>query len=263
MPLTASYLTLAGSQHKDHQPRYSALDRAKAAHAVGIPAIGILLGEPIDPATTRYAGITECEWLELAKRVTPTDMENMRIARDHGCTLVKTGLCDNHTPQPEAGLNLWTVINAANDTGMTVAFEPVTWGTLTSLDDVYNVITGAGLSQDVGFCYDLWQVAIGTAPLDAMVPVDQIAKVEVCGIPEPRLVFNRPDYVELLAMDRPLLTESAINIPAWVMDLRNRGFTGPVTYEQPVARWRELTLLETAERAVRDMALLGNAADLT
>ena len=250
--LPASYLTLSGSEHKAHQPRYNALDRAKAAHAVGIPGIGILLGEELDPAILKYADVVECEWLDLSQRVTPADVENLRIAQDYGCSLVKTGLCDNQTTPQQARENLSTVIDAAGETGMTVAFEPVVWGNLPRLRDADPVISGeTDWPEIVGICYDTWQIATGSWPEGLWYPTTDIAKVEVSGV---KLAI--PEDLETAAMDRPLLTESHINISTWVKDLLSRGFTGPVTYEQPVARWREQSLIETAEAAAADMATL-------
>ena len=144
----------------------------------------------------------------------------------------------------------------AHHFGMTTAVEPVAWGALPSMGDVKGIMEDAGVLEEpnVGYCYDLWQVAMGTSFVEGMhrgiFPVGKIAKVEVSGI-------GSELHRDLItsAMDRPLITSSDVNVRAWVQRLRDQGFTGPVTLEEPNEHLRSLPLMKMAKLAAEEMSL--------
>ena len=252
--LPLSYLTLAGTVH-GRAPRYSAEQRAEAAAAAGIGAIGVRWDEPLGDAAS-WAQIAEAEWVELTRPVTAELTAALERLAAAGCPLVKAGVC-GVTTKREAANALISLVRCARKYSMTVAVEPVAWGCFPSLRDVRDVIALAGYedSPDVGICYDLWQVAMGTAHKEWFcVPARRIAKVEVSGIG-----FSPVRGTADMAMDRPLLAGSAVNVPLWLYRLHALGFTGPVTYEQPNQRLRSQPLADMAAAAVRDCAELNCA----
>jgi sugar phosphate isomerase/epimerase len=244
-----SYLTLAGTVH-GQAPRYNAEQRAKAAAAAGIGAIGVRWDEPLGDAAS-WVQIAEAEWVELTRPVAAELTAGLERLAAAGCPLVKAGVC-GVTTRREAANALISLVTCARRQSMTVAVEPVAWGCFPSLRDVLDVIALAGFedSPDVGICYDLWQVAMGTAHKEWFcVPARQIAKVEVSGIG-----FSPAGETADMAMDRPLLAVSAVNVPLWLDRLTSTGFAGPVTYEQPNCWLRSLPLADMAAAAVRDCA---------
>lgn len=254
--LCASYLTLAGSPHGD-TPRYSMLERAKAAHAAGIPSIGVLWNEPFEEEAARYVHLYEVEWFELDHDITPAEKESLSRLRETGTEMIKAGLCGTDARHTVSALV--SLAEVAYDLDMTVAVEPVAWGRDSSLGDVLDLIDetegwlwGTGLTGSMGICYDLWQVAQGTPWIHREIPVSRIAKVEVSGVS-----FPLSGSVEDHAMNRPLIRGSDMRVRSWVRNLRSQGFTGMVTYEQPNEWLRSLPLMKMAEAAAEDMSLIG------
>jgi hypothetical protein len=253
--ITASYLTLAGSPHGS-KPAYSMLERAKAAHAAGIPSIGVLWNEPFEGKAQEYVHLYEVEWFELDHDITAQEKQSLARLRETGCEMIKAGLCGKDARNTVSALI--SLAEIAYDLDMTVSVEPVAWGRDSSLADVTGLIEeslgwlyGTAMDTQMGICYDLWQVSQGTPWISRDIPVDKIAKAEVSGVS-----FPLSGSVGENAMNRPLIADSAISIPEWVANLRSRGFTGMVTYEQPNTWLRSLPLMKMAEAAAADMSLL-------
>lgn len=256
MTICASYLTLAGSPHGS-KPAYSMLERAKAAHAAGIPSIGVLWNEPFEKEVTRYASIAEVEWFELDHDITSLERNTLeRLKGETGCSMIKAGLCGENARFTVSSLSGLVMI--ASELGMTVAVEPVAWGRDSSLGDVIELTDEVtadfyayGIHAPLGVCYDLWQVSQGTPWINRDISASKIAKVEVSGVS-----FPLGGTIEGNAMNRPLIAASMVDIREWVRQLRAGGFTGMITYEQPSFRLRKLPLMKMAEAAAADMSLL-------
>lgn len=252
MTVCASYLTLAGSPH-GAKPAYSMLERAKAAHAAGIPSIGVLWNEPFEEKAQDYVHLYEVEWFELDHDITTKEKESLSRLRETGCEMIKAGICGKDARNTVSALI--SLAEVAHDLDMTVAVEPVAWGRDSSLRDVADLIDEADgwlwKTGTTGVCYDLWQVSQGTPWISRDIPVGKIAKVEVSGVS-----FPLEGTVEHRAMNRPLISGSDIRIRSWVRSLREQGFTGTITYEQPNQWLRSLPLMKMAEAAAADMKLL-------
>lgn len=254
MITTSSYLTLAGNEH-GKMPRFTALERARAAHVIGIPSIGVLWNEPLDLEILRYVTVPEAEWFDLSE---PLTLEKraalMTLADWYGVTMIKAGVCDASTPPWEAAANLAQLVTEAERRGgLVVAVEPVAWGSVPSLSGVISMMESAGVADNhhAGVCYDLWQIQRGTVPGN-MLPEMSIAKVEVSGVTCPE-----PDDLISDAMNRPLVSDSEVDIPRWLNQIQDRGFTGPVTYEVPNAELRNLSLMDAALATAKDMEMIG------
>lgn len=256
----SSYLTLAGSSH-GKMPRFTALQRAQAAHAAGITSIGVLWNENLTPEILRHAEIFEAEWFELSGPLTDEAKLALHVLPDYGCKLIKTGLCGTQTPVETAAANLGQLVTAASREGLTVAVEPVAWSAVPSLGGTLAMMSLAGVLDhpSVGICYDLWQVAKGT-PYGQWFPEGmRIAKAEVSGITYPGdwVKDGLPDLPLITqAMNRPLIPDSDIDIAEWVSMIRKTGFTGPVTHEVPNVKLRDMSLEDAALAAAKDMEAL-------
>jgi len=230
------------------------MDRAKAAHAVGIPSIGVLWDDPLTPEILKYTEIPEVEWIELSRPVT-LDMDATlgKLADEYGVTLVKTGLCSPDYPVDWAALNLRRLVDIAARYGLTVAVEPVAWGNTSSLGKTLGMMTQAGVADrdNVGICYDLWQIAYGSR-ISERYHLPKVAKVEVSGIKLPKVDSS---LIEA-AMDRPLLADSEYETSDWVNRVTANLDYPVVTYEVPSAHLRDLSLLETAQIVAEDMEVL-------
>lgn len=254
---TASYLTLAGTPHGE-PPRYTMRERAMAAHAAGIPSIGIRLDEPLDTGALRYAEIPEAEWVELSEPVTPGMADLLKAACDMGVTRLNTGICVRSTYRDVAA-NLRHLLDLTAPLGMTVAVEPVAFGMYRTITDIGRLLNAAQVPPDgrCGLLYDMWQITSSGPGAVWWQYRGKIAEIQVCGVRrrEPRSPYRA-------SQDRPLIADSDLDIRAWLRKLQdNIGGSGvPVSYEEPHAAWRELSLLQAAEAAAADMALLEDAA---
>jgi sugar phosphate isomerase/epimerase len=252
---TAAYLSLAGASH-GHPARWPVLERAKAAHAVGIEAIGVRTDEVMDPEVLRYVAVPEIEWVDLNQPITPRQALAIRLlVADYGATRLNVGLCDDNTLWWLAARNLETVLAATEDLNLTVAVEPVVFGSVSSLADVQKVITQAGAAGDprVGVLYDLCQVQLGTPYREGLGGADKppadVVEIQVCGIG-----YSEPGRPALeLTQDRAPIAESVVDVASWLRSLRKAGVTAPVSYENPNAAWRSLDLLPLAEKVAADM----------
>lgn len=254
-PVCASYLTLAGSAHGE-PPRYSALERAKAAAAHGIKAIGIRLDEPLDPAILDYVTVPEAEWLDLSRQITPKeDLTLGVLAYDYGLKRINVGLCDRETIWWQAETHLMAIVSAAKRHGLTVCVEPVAFGGIRTLDNVVRLIKHAGYWDDpsVGICYDLWQVAQHYPELQHSA---KITEIQACG------VEFRPADMFAASQDRPLIQHSQIDVVRWVNSLRSHGCTAPLSYELPNVVLRSFggNLDQTARIVADDMDWLKGVA---
>ncbi len=248
--ITASYLTLAGSTHGE-PPRYSMLERAKAAHAAGIASIGVRLDEPFSISALRYVQIPECEWIDLSQPVTPhTGNDLWAMANLLGVTRVNAGVCLHDVTPGQAAGNLRRLLGYTARLDMTVAVEPVAFGSFPAIAQIADVIRQAG--DRAGLLYDFTQVNLAHE-LDYLhlgrLPV--LAEIQACG-------FRRGDDRDpfMACQDRPLVSESPVMTRQWLRAVRDKAPGAPVSYENPNKRLREMPLLEMAEAAAADMALL-------
>jgi len=249
--MCASYLSLAGNPH-GKLPRYPAIERAKAAHAAGIPSIGVLWNEPLDPAILKYAQVPEAEWFDLSEVPSIAMIDAMRVlVNDFGVTMIKAGLCAAGFRLRVAAFNLLYLVEHAAGCGLTVAVEPVAWGSTPSLGDTLALMRAAGVDDrsDVGVCYDLWQLVYGSDVAERGY-LENVAKIEVSGV-------TRPDGTpkQEAAMNRPLLADSEYATSQWVRRINRHGGI-PVTYEVPNAHLRVIPLMEAAQAIADDMELL-------
>ena len=257
MNICASYLTLAGSSY-GKPARYSPLERAQAAHAAGIPAIGVSMHEDIDESVLRYVTVPEAEWIELSFPLLAEERRKLAVLRDLGVTRVNAGVTLPRVSIATAAVNLARLAEVTAPLGITVAVEPVAFGSHKTIDDIRMVLKASGVSPEhAGLLYDWWQTSYDPENLFAfghdgtLLP---LAEVQLCGFRD-----DDPDTEDpaVTSQDRPLLADCALSSVRWLRnELRKISPDVPLSYEMPRADWRELPLIDVAELAAKDMSLL-------
>jgi sugar phosphate isomerase/epimerase len=231
---TLSYLTLAGSRY-DRQPQYDMRTRAMMAADAGSTSIGVSLREPIDTGALRWADVPELEWVNVCEPVTARTLAKVRKFMDQlGCTRLNVGVCHGHELD---GTVILANLEALAGTSLTVAFEPVAFGGVHGVSQVVSYTRQIGCPT-VGLLFDLWHVYMDNWSY-VMQPERVVAdtvEVQVCGVP-----FRRPEHLLAASQDRPLISESRINIAGWLQRLRDDGYAGPVSYENPRAGEQGMT----------------------
>jgi len=256
--ICASYLTLAGSSY-GKRARYSPLERAQAAHAAGIPAIGVSLSEDIDESVLRYVTVPEAEWVELSFPLFTEERYKLAALRNVlGVTRINAGVTLPRVSIAEAAVNLARLAEITAPLGITVAVEPVAFGSHKTIDDIRMVLKASGVSPEhAGLLYDWWQTSYDPENLFAFgehEPLPPLAEVQLCGFRE-----DDPDTEDpaVTSQDRPLLADCAPSSVRWLRnELRKISPDVPLSYEMPRADWRELPLIDVAELAAKDMSLL-------
>ena len=247
---TASFITLSGGPY-DQTPKWDMRTRGMAARNAGIESIGVSIHETLQPDVLNYVRVPECEWINIDSVVTPMTIDRIRRVRDIlGVTRVNVGAC-GQTPMPY-GFMAKQCAYIARATGITVAVEPVAFGSMRRVSEVLNV---AEMSDDsrVGMLWDMWQVHADSSAYRSYTPDPSlIAEIQVCGVPE-YVTFPRPE-----SQDRPLMRFSQVDVIAWLRDLKNAGVNCPVSYEDPHYR-PGYDLDQYASMAARDLSLLATA----
>lgn len=250
--VTASYLTLAGAQH-GQRPRWDMLTRAHAAADAGISSIGVHLREDVNPDVLKLVTVPELEWVDINHRMSAEQWEHIREFRDVlGCTRINVGVCD-YAPATTSRV-VGQLAELAN-MGLTVAFEPVAFGSVRSIAQVL-YYTRHLLDPRVGLLLDMWHVYQSESRDDSVARyAKDITEVQVCGVRRGgRAMFSA-------SQDRPLITESDVSVTMWLKQLRKAGCTAPLSYENP--RLTSRTPVLAARIAADDISMLRETGALT
>ncbi len=258
----ASVLSLAGT-HFPGKPRFDPMARAQAAHAVGIPAIGVTLDELDDlpRSILRYARIPEAEWIDLGRLVSTREVDELRRLHEvYGVTRVNIGACDPFTPGNVAARNLNVLASAAPF--VTFMVEPVAFGSEALLTPygVDDVLIHAGDHDNTRILLDCWQVSQnGGLPVGLPHPWEkQVGEIQLCGRTSLRDIhaYPNPTHHERVfagSQDRRYLNEDPF---FHVKTLLDRYPDVPVSYEVPRQEHQHMTLSAIAERIAADLAAL-------
>lgn len=229
--LTSSFLTLAGADY-DKEPAHGMLSRAIAAHAAGFDSMGININEECDSSALAYVKTPEAEWIDLDRddshiRECITKLD--KLQRVMGITRVNVGVC---VPDKVSWPDLVRRLRMLADTGLTVAFEPVAFGSMSSVYECSCVINLVN-RPNVGLLHDVWHVWHDNASYAWGSPECPIAEIQICGIPRQMPAGRR--HILAASQDRPYIHESHVGIMGWLKLLRDEGITAPVSVENPTA----------------------------
>lgn len=251
--LTASVLSLKGTRY-GQEPRFTLLERARAAFGQGIAAVGAELGDEFCPEVFDYAHVDELEWVDLDKPLDAATLRQVTAAFTRtGANRINVGSCGT-TPVPLDVIAGRIATLADEIYPAAVAVEPVAFGWLGHVDAVLDVISRAG-RLNAGLLLDFWQVtqdADWTSPCGNPVPVPMIAEVQVCGTAEP-LMTGTVEDVFVASQDRPHIADSEVDAADWLRSLRQQGYTGPVSFEMPYAENYTLPLDAIAANLATEM----------
>jgi hypothetical protein len=267
MDITISYLSLACAPYG--QPsKHDVLARARAAAGAGLKSVGVDFGDLPHLRANKteilsLVKIPECEWVDLGTERPYGEMqaESLRVlAGEFGCTRVNCGVCDMLTRVDQAARNLERLASDAAALGMTVAVEPVAFGSLPFTIDIDDMLTLAGRPANAGILVDCWQVSYRGEMRPRRLPfkpVWPVAEIQLCGPTR-----SGPHDTREASQDRMSLRNS-IEFGSWSRDIRtwlaefNTG-GAPVSYEVPRTDWRQLPLEEVARLVADDIKVMGN-----
>lgn len=262
--VTISYLTLACAPWGEHA-KHNVVSRARAAARVGLTSLGVDFGDIPELRAHRkevlaLARFPECEWVDLGTEhpYDASQKEALRImAGEFGTTRVNCGVCDLKTRTDQAAQNLVRLTQDAAELGMTVAVEPVAFGSHPLTLDIADVLSLAGMPANAGMLVDLWQVTYRGEMYPAPLPAKAawpVAEIQLCGGTRPFPRTARGDSQNRRSLAEDGRTGSG-NIRYWL-----RAFNvmnAPVSYEVPRTDWREMELEDVAALVAEDLKVLG------
>jgi len=251
---TLSYLSLSGAKY-GQESNVTALERANAAKTAGFTSIGVSLADSLSEAPNVHdAGVTtpELEWVELGRPITALDLTTLALSLSvWGVTRINAGITWR-TPEPlrMIGERLRAVANVAAEHNATIAVEPVAFGWLRRVEGVQCVLAEADM-PNTGLLLDMWQVYQDGPEWFGPGLARDAVEIQICGVPLIRPHGARTRFSR--SQDRPTLTESGVNVTAWLTALRDAGCRAPLSVELPNSR---LNTLSVTDRAAAIKAML-------
>jgi len=241
-------LSLRGARF-DQPARFTVLERAKAARASGLTSLGLEYYDPsMTPAVLDYVTVPELEWVDVDREVPAATVEHLlTVAGMLGSTRINAGVgIGTKSPVPLEEVTGYVSLFAAAVAPLTVALEPIAFGWLPHARDVAKIVTDVNM-PNLGFLLDMWHISADAEPY--VLDVASIAEVQLAGIPA---TYGADMFAG--AMDRPLITDSSVDIGAWMTHLESAGYAGPVSYEAPHARNASMRLSMIARNVADDIA---------
>lgn len=232
--VTLSMLTLRGARF-DEPARFTALERAKAAHRAGFRSIGLEYNDPtLTSDVLDYVSVPELEWLNVDRRLSDDTLNDVvKVVLTMQATRINAGVgigTSSPVPLREVTANVCALADALSPYGVMVCMEPIAFGWLPRVSDVRDIVRNAN-RDNVGLLLDIFQVHADTSWNHDTIDTSMIAEVQLAGVPD-----TYPDDTHgrfMAAMDRPMIKDSRVNVRDWLTHLIDRGYRGPVSYETP------------------------------
>lgn len=252
-----SHHTLSGCRH-GQRPRHSLVQRAAAAHQAGIDEIGACaddLGRWFASELQRlirqdHVHVRELEWVELSAQPDEDEDILMRMADIFGARQLNVGVCDpGMISDGWLARRLGALARKAADHGLTVAFEPVVFGSVSSIDRVQHIIAAAD-EPNVGTLLDVYHMARTCWDrLDEVAP-DKVVAVQISGIDRPLTLPSWPHGLwEESQCSRLMPDEGDFPVADWLTRLVEMGVA-----------YRARLSVEVLSDACRDLPLYAAAA---
>lgn len=248
MDVTLSMLSLRGARFNEPS-RFTVMERAEAAHDLGMTSLGFQFD---DPTLTRdvlsLVEVPELEWVDVDREVPRERIDQLLSVADMlGSTRVNAGVgIGTKSPMPLEEVTGYVARFADAVAPLTVALEPIAFGWLPHARDVLKIIRDAN-RPNLGLLMDVWHLSADTEPY--MINVSEIAEVQLAGVPAS---YGADMFAG--AMDRPCITDSSVDIRAWMSNLISAGYTGAVSYEAPHARNASMGIDMIAANVATDLA---------
>lgn len=264
----ASLHTLSGARHGELS-RWNLTARASAARSAGIQAIGACpedLGyaDPswlADTVRQQHVDVDELEWVSLED---PPDADTHRLifklADVFQARRLNVGVCSadpEYGNIPPLARRLKRLARHAADHGVTVAVEPVVFGSLGTIEQVQHLVEATG-EDNVGTVLDAyhWARADWTTSV-RHVDTAMVVAIQVCGVDQ---VAPLPAYPHGLFAEaqcsRRLPDEGDFPVARWLHNLRAAGCTAPVEAEVISDQLRGMTPYKAAAAVASSMSRL-------
>lgn len=254
------YRTLAGSRHTE-PPRYPLLTRAAAVRNAGFTHMGAGLDDYQDDEQIAFwarhirkagARIACLDWISLNHPADAHALRNMlRLADQLNAKRINVGWCSDEPVYPlSVARRLKDLAIAAGDHEVSIAFEPVVFGSLSSVERVQDIIRLAG-EPNIGTLIDSYHFARCRWDTDvSSIDPALVQAVQICGVD---WADPMPSYPTGLWHE----SQSARRVPgegdfpllAWLHNLHAAGVTAPLEIEIISDEMRALGVYPAALRA--------------
>lgn len=247
--------TLSGARHGE-RPKHSLLTRADAAHLAGIHEIGACAADlgSWDPAALarevrrHHVTVGELEWLDVGEPDAEAENQLMLLADHLGAKQLNVGVCAPAS-YPERYL-VWqlkriAILAAAHN--LTVAFEPVVFGSVPDYRDVQRIIEQAG-EPNVGLLLDTYHMARWNWTGVDDIRADMVVAVQISGL---RWVPVCPAWPYGLLQEaqcgRLMPDEGDFPVADWLQSLKDMGVQARLSVEILSDTQRARTVFDAAD----------------
>lgn len=256
--ITLSMLTLRGARF-DQAARFTALQRAKAAHDAGFTSIGLEYNDPtLTSDVLDWVRVPELEWLNVDRRLPDDTLSDVvKVVLSLQSTRINAGVgigTSDPMPLRDVTRNVCELADALMPYGVMVAMEPIAFGWLPRVNDVITIVRNAG-RENVGLLLDVFQVHADKSWNHDSINPSMIAEVQLAGTMDTYPSDSHDCF--MAAMDRPSLANSDMPVKPWLDNLMNRGYHGPISYELPHAVNASMALDAIARNVASDLAIIG------
>jgi sugar phosphate isomerase/epimerase len=265
VPIRAAHHSLSGCRHGE-EPKHTLLARATAAHAAGITEIGACAADlgVWDPAELRHlirchhVRVRELEWVDLGQPDQQAEEDLFRLADITGARQLNAGVCDSRMyPESYLATRLRFIAEVAADHDMTVAFEPVAFGSLCDVVAVQHLIEMAG-QPNVGTLLDVYHMARDPLgrwdALDGIEP-ELVAGIQISGISQVSWPVAWPLGLLEEAQNGRLLPDAGdFPVESWLQALLDKGVQARLSVEILSDEQRACTLYQAADRVAASSA---------
>jgi hypothetical protein len=252
-PVSASHHCLSGSRH-GQVPVYSLPQRANAAFVAGIGEIGACaddLGQWNHRELRRLvrdrAYVAELEWVDLGDVRDPVAEDALFALADlFSSRQLNVGVCD---PAPVLtsylAKRLKHLARRAADHNLTVAFEPVAFGSVADVTQVQHIIERAA-EPNIGTLLDVYHMGRYCWDGLQMVDPELVTAIQISGLnrtPAPSWPYG---LLEEAQCRRLLPGEGEFPLMTWLEGLRDRGVQARLSAEVLSDDLRAMTLFGAA-----------------
>ena len=252
----ASHHSLSGCRH-GQPPVHGLVQRAGAAQQAGITEIGACLddlGAWDRRALKRlvhehHVRVAELEWVDLGEPRSVAEDDLLAMADIFGSRQLNVGVCSPDTyPESWLAKRLKSLAQRAADHNLTVAFEPVVFG---SVPDIFAVqrIVEAACEPNVGMLLDVYHMARDRWDnLDGLYG-ELVVGVQINGIDRPAVLPSWPyGLLNEAQCDRLMPDEGDFPVGDWLAALTAKGVVARLSVEVLSDTHRALPLFDAAQR---------------
>jgi sugar phosphate isomerase/epimerase len=210
------------------------------------------------PDVLDWVQVPELEWLNVDRPLADEVIADViRVAGMLKSTRINVGVgigTSSPVPIRDVCANVAMLADALAPHRIMVALEPIAFGWLPKVADVYGIVHDVN-RPNLGLLLDVFHVHADPTWSHEMIPAHMIAEVQLAGTMAQYPAGKHDRF--MAAMDRPSITDSAMDITQWLKHLiTDRGYAGPVSYETPHARNANMGLNMIARNIARDIATI-------